>query len=402
MVAIAIPSEWILSAVAYYPNYSRIIRESFVYVLKFSYLSQFEELKNWPKSGGVFLMILEKISDVLERLPKVTSVGIAVLFLTAIYTVADIAIAVFVSGGSSNHAGELLFHSLVILGLGAIVSFIIEVITSIKRVGGSVRDAHDSIKTLIQRADELDESIVQMKKNRHSFETREIGQFVRQHHQEAIGELLRRWHEELEDALSLSLNHRRFTVKEEMQALRSYQIFWQLLVTEQQNLAAEQQNLVSEQQDKKGAKKSLNVLIVHSSSLKIWNDYAIGKLVLGSQRQFFGNGGKSTRILCGQGKIPNSDFIKTAKEMQAHNIEVFYHDIETSKTGFNFRWDFLYVKETKTAVIWKSFGPGASITGSTYQIGESFDGYKLEDLWNIIRNDSKPIEDFLAQEPEKS
>lgn len=193
---------------------------------------------------------------------------------------------------------------------------------------------------------------------------------------ETIGKFLQECQNELENALVLSLDNRRFIFRYESQIIRSYEIFWRHLVKEQEARS----------------KQPLTVLIIaQSSSFDIWSKYvAISEKLLRSQKSFCELGGNVTHIFCAMGE-PTDEVKDVAAKMKESHIKVYYYDISTAKVDFDFNWDFLYVKETEIAVIWESFDVGASIKESTYQIGNEFRGYNLENLWRNIDKNSKPL-----------
>lgn len=267
---------------------------------------------------------------------------------------------------------DLLFHAAVIIGLSYIAL--------------SILDLVNVISDLVRSSEDFGKHLVQIQQNSHLAVSREMSRFQKQHRTEIIGEFLEKWYAELQYALSLTLDDKCFTVKSEFQALRSYDIFW---------------NLLAKEQEKRQRHHQLTVLIIHSSSFDIWNKYAISDKLLKSHKVLRELGGKVTRILCTkvkkQGTVPKKngdppdEVIEAAKKMKAADIDVLYYNIETAKVDFDFEWDFLYVKELDTAVIWESFTTGGNIKESIYQIGNRFKGYDLEELWHRIYENSEKI-----------
>jgi len=288
--------------------------------------------------------------------------GLGVFVLSALYTASEYILIVNFHKEKpfGEIAPELFFHFVVVAGLGLILSFIVEIV--------------ESVHTLDNLARQFEGSLTQIRKNVHSAINKERTRFMEQHQTETIGKFLQEWYKELENALVLSLDDKRFTVLHEVQALRSYEIFWRHLVKEQEARP----------------KQPLTVLIIHSSSFDIWSKYAISEKLLRSQKSFCELGGNITRILCATGE-PSDDVKKVAAKMKESHVKVHYYDISTAKVDFDFAWDFLYVKETETAVIWDSFNTGANIKESTYQVGNEFRDHNLEDLWRNIDKTSKEI-----------
>lgn len=313
---------------------------------------------------------------ILRNLEKRKFTSLLIVFLiTIIYPLVE-----FILLKNSEHPvdwSELAFHTVVFGFLVFIVSLVWETTDTIRRFATG------------------DERV--MRKAREDF--------VQRHSEGTIVKVLQQWQAEISGALKLSTERHSFAVEHEMLALRSYEIFWELLAAEQRKR-------------KEAKQPPLNVLIIHSSSLEIWSEYAIRKRLLASQRQFTTHGGKAIRILCAEGELCPSEekptpiitrdsvhkhkeeeedlakarrkklnrdtyniIIEVAKSMRDVGIEVLYYNIESLSVSFDFSWDFLYVKETEAAVIWESFNPGGKIKTSTYQIGKEFKGYNLENLW---------------------
>jgi hypothetical protein len=184
-----------------------------------------------------------------------------------------------------------------------------------------------------------------------------------------IGKILQELHKDVKEILH-PINDG-FKVVNHSFSLSTYSEFWSLLIEEQ-----------TEREKRK--LPPLNVIVVHRCAIQIWLDASM-QSVLDLQFNFVFHGGKVSRILCGRGPKPSSDYCQVAEAMKEHRIDVFYYNLDKKEP--HFRCGFLFVKENKEAIIWKDDHDG-TISEAKYIASPVHEGMDFSKVWESLRDHS--------------
>jgi len=199
----------------------------------------------------------------------------------------------------------------------------------------------------------------------------------------AIRHVLESTYDSLKNTLEVLPDKASFAIHDHFLALKMYVAFWRNLVELQR-----ERNAVGG--------PPLTALVVHRHDIGIWDNPILGP-VFGLQKRFVDEGGSIHRILCGKDSQPDEHYTAIARRMIESRVKVYYCNWKdaqflVSNPGL---FDFLLIKETKQAVIWKDVNVDGQIDTATFTGNPVFGNNKsLEEIWLRILHESVPFSHF--------